>query len=126
MSGKVANGSGYKQAIVVRTDLGMSTGKLAAQACHASLGSSEEARRRSRGTWSRWQAEGGRKIVLAVGSMDEHMDVWERAGKLSIPRYMVADRGLTEIPAGSKTAIGLGPVSSSKLDKVTGNIPLLK
>jgi PTH2 family peptidyl-tRNA hydrolase len=126
LRGKGRDESSYKQAIVVRTDLGMSTGKLAAQACHASLGSSEEARRRSRGGWSRWQAEGGRKIVLAVASKEELMDVWERAGSLKIPRYMVVDKGLTEIPPGSETAIGLGPVTSTKLDKVTGNIPLLR
>ncbi len=125
MSGR-RDESSYKQAIVVRTDLNMSTGKLAAQACHASLGSSEEVRKRSRSAWNRWQAEGGRKIVLAVASKDELMDVWERAGRQKIPRYMVSDKGLTEIPPGSKTAIGLGPVASSKLDKVTGNIPLLK
>jgi PTH2 family peptidyl-tRNA hydrolase len=126
LSGKGRDGSSYKQAVVVRTDLGMSTGKLAAQACHASLGSSEEVRKRSRGIWNRWQAEGGRKIVLAVASREELMDVWERAGRAKIPRYLVADKGLTEIPPGSKTAIGLGPAVSSRLDKVTGNIPLLK
>ena len=118
--------SDYKQVIVVRTDLIMSKGKLAAQACHASLGSSDIARDRHPRIWRSWQNEGGRKIVVGVGSKEELVDVSKRAGRLGIPKYLVKDMGLTEIPPGSITALGLGPDSSQKLDKVTGNIALLK
>ena len=43
-----------KQAIVIRVDLGMSTGKLAAQACHASVAAAFAARNDD---FSRWFAE---------------------------------------------------------------------
>lgn len=116
----------YKQVIVVRTDLGMSTGKLAAQACHASLGASEEVRIRSPRVWRAWLKEGGRKIVVGAGSKDELVEICKKARKLSIPRCIVTDKGLTEIPPGSITALGVGPESSNKVDKVTGNLPLVK
>lgn len=116
----------YKQVIVVRTDLGMSTGKLVAQACHASIGSAEEVRRRNRGLWKSWLEEGGRKIVVGVGSKEQLLGICNRAGDLGIPRYLVEDRGLTEIPPGSITALGVGPERAAKVDRVTGNLPLLK
>ncbi|PSH00838.1 MAG: hypothetical protein BRC30_01430, partial [Nanohaloarchaea archaeon SW_7_46_7] len=37
MRTQVMTVSQHKQAIVLRTDLGMSTGKLISQACHATL-----------------------------------------------------------------------------------------
>lgn len=116
----------YKQVIVIRTDLDMSAGKLAAQACHASLGSSDLARDKHPKIWRSWQREGGRKIVVGVESKEGLVGASKRAGRLGIPRYLVKDRGLTEIPPGSITALGLGPDASQKIDKVTGNLPLLK
>lgn len=116
----------YKQVIVVRTDLGMSTGKLVAQACHASIGSAEEVRGRNRALWKSWLEEGGRKIVVGVGSKEQLLAICNRAGDLGIPRYLVEDRGLTEIPPGSITALGVGPERAAKVDRVTGNLPLLK
>jgi len=116
----------YKQVIVIRSDLCMSAGKVAAQACHACLGASEEVRRRQPSVWRAWQAEGGRKIVVAVSSKEALVEVSKRARRMGIPRYLVEDRGLTEIPPGSITALGIGPALASKIDKVTGNLPLLK
>jgi PTH2 family peptidyl-tRNA hydrolase len=118
--------SEYKQVIVVRTDLGMSVGKLAAQACHASVGALEEARDRIPRVCRSWKSEGSRKIVLGVASKEELVEVSNGAGKMKIPKYLVRDKGLTEIPPGSVTALGLGPESSQKLDKITGNLPLAK
>jgi len=116
----------YKQVIVIRTDLGMSTGKLVAQACHASVGSAEEVRRRNEPLWRAWLDEGGRKIVVGVSSKEQLLAIGKRAAELGIARYLVEDRGLTEIPPGSLTALGLGPEKAKKMDKVTGNLPLLK
>ena len=118
--------SDFKQVIVVRTDLNMSQGKLAAQACHASLGSSDIVREKQPRVWKSWQNEGGRKIVVGVESKEVLVEISNRAGKLGIYKYLVKDKGLTEIPPGSITALGLGPDSTQKMDKVTGNIPLLK
>ncbi len=116
----------YKQVIVLRADLDMSRGKLAAQACHACLGVSERARKRDPEKWEEWLEEGGRKIVLKVSSERELFEIKEDGKALGIDTYLVKDRGLTEIPSGTVTALGLGPGEESRMDRVTGDLSLLK
>mgnify|MGYP003878582727 CR=1 FL=1 len=49
-----------------------------------------------------------------------------RAEELGLPCYLVVDMGLTEVPPGTKTALGIGPDDARKIDKVTGNLPLVR
>jgi len=46
----------------------------------------------------------------------------ERAG---ISTALIQDAGMTEIPPGTITALGLGPAKSVDLDKITGSLSLL-
>ena len=62
-----------KQAIVVRTDIGMGNGKLAAQASHASLKAYENAHTKSQSEWK----EGGQKKIVLKGSGE--LEIHERA-----------------------------------------------
>jgi len=39
--------------------------------------------------------------------------------------YLVVDAGHTEIPAGTKTVLGIGPAPDNIIDKITGDLPLL-
>jgi len=48
----------YKQVIVMRNDLKMSRGKIAAQAGHAAVSAAEEARKKCSDWWKAWIAEG--------------------------------------------------------------------
>lgn len=116
----------YKQCIVLRTDLGMSVGKLVSQACHAAVDSSELAKRLRHRAWRGWRDEGAKKVVLQVGSLEELEELAERAEELDIVNVLVQDRGLTEVPPGTVTALGLGPDRSEKMDKATGSLRLLK
>ncbi len=52
-----------KQVIVMRADLGMSKGKLAAQACHASLGAYKKADGR---IIREWEFQGGKKLLFRL------------------------------------------------------------
>ncbi len=74
----------------------------------------------------RWLNEGQKKIVVAVPSLQELFAVKEKAEKLSIPTAVVRDAGLTEIPPGTVTALALGPDDERRIDRVTGNLPLLR
>lgn len=117
---------GYKQCIVLRNDLGMSIGKLISQACHAAVESSEQAKKLKTRTWSLWRREGARKIVLEVCSLPGLEELAERSDELDIINVIIRDRGLTEVPPGTSTALGIGPDRSELIDRVTGSLKLLK
>ena len=114
----------YKQVIVLRSDLNMSCGKAAAQACHASLMASEEARRTRPSWWRAWMKEGQRKIVLKVGSEKVLLEKERKAKEAGIPFALISDMGLTELPPGTITALGIGPAPERMIDKITGTLPL--
>lgn len=116
----------YKQCIVLRTDLGMSVGKLISQACHAAVDSSELTKKQKTSTWRAWRNEGAKKVILQVESLEELEELAKKADKLRIINVLIVDRGLTEIPPETTTVLGVGPDRSEILDKVTGNLKLMK
>jgi len=115
----------YKQAIIIRTDLKMSKGKIAAQAGHAAVSAAEEARKKHQGWWNSWLEEGQCKVALRVKSEQELLRLEKEAKALNLPSALVTDRGLTEIPPGTITCLGIGPAPSSLIDRITGELPLL-
>jgi PTH2 family peptidyl-tRNA hydrolase len=117
---------GYKMCIVLRMDLGMSTGKLIAQAAHAAVGATELGKKENHKAWRRWRDEGGKKVALEAESLEELEELREKADDLDIVNIIIQDAGHTEVPAGTVTALGLGPERSDLLDKVTGDLPLIK
>jgi PTH2 family peptidyl-tRNA hydrolase len=116
----------YKMCIVLRMDLGMSTGKLIAQAAHAAVGASELGKKENHKAWRRWRDEGAKKVALEAESLEEIEGLAEKANKLDIVNILIQDAGHTEVPPGTVTALGLGPDRTDLLDKVTGSLPLIK
>ena len=114
----------YKQVTVLRNDLGMSRGKIAAQAGHAAVSAAEEARKKWPDWWSGWLEEGQCKIAVRVDSEEELLELERKAKELRLPSALITDRGLTELPPGTKTCLGIGPAPSDQIDKVTGNLSL--
>ena len=115
----------YKQVIVMRIDLKMSRGKIAAQAGHAAVSAAEEARKKRPDWWSAWIEEGQRKIAVKARSEQELLELERQAKRLRLPSAMVCDKGLTELPPDTITCLGIGPAPSSQVDKVTGKLKLL-
>ena len=113
--------SEYKQCIVIRADLRLSRGKAVVQAAHASLLSYDRAPVRDR---KNWKDQGQKKVALKVHSLEEIYTVRDDAGKLGLPCAIVEDAGLTEIPQGTVTALGIGPARVEEVDKVTKNLGL--
>lgn len=111
-----------KQAIVIRTDLDMGRGKIAAQSSHASVSVLSKAKKED---IEEWKNEGMKKVVLKVSSEEELMKVYSEAKKAKLPCVIIEDRGLTQVEAGSATAVGIGPAEDSKIDKITGKLKLL-
>jgi PTH2 family peptidyl-tRNA hydrolase len=115
----------YKQVVVFRSDLRLSKGKATVQAGHAAVSAAEEARKRKKEWWEDWMAEGQRKIAVKVKSEKELLALEERAKDLGLPCALIVDRGLTEIPPNTVTCLGIGPAPAEKVDRLTGNLPLL-
>ncbi|MEW5997037.1 MAG: peptidyl-tRNA hydrolase Pth2 [Candidatus Micrarchaeota archaeon] len=111
-----------KQAIVIRTDLGMGKGKLAVQVAHASLSAYKKVSPKIRDEWER---TGMKKIVLKVNSESELFKYFEECRRAGIPCSLIQDAGLTQIPSGSPTCFGAGPWDAEGLDKILGRLKLL-
>lgn len=114
-----------KQVLVLRKDLTMGVGKLVVQACHACLEASEEARKKSPELWSRWLEEGAKKVAVKVSSLEELEELEKECRSFHLPVVLVIDRGLTQLPPNTPTALGIGPASEADVDKVTGGLKLL-
>jgi len=114
-----------KQVIVVRKDLHMAVGKIVSQACHACLGASEEAKKRDIKMWKMWRREGAKKVVVKVSSVEELLALDKRVGRLHLPKALIVDRGLTQIPPNTPTALGIGPGKASIIDAITRELKLL-
>jgi len=112
-----------KQVIVIRSDLNMSTGKIAAQACHASLGSYKKSNDHS---IKKWESEGEKKVIVKVKDLEELFHIKELLKTTDIPFYLVRDAGRTEIPKSTITCLGIGPDEDDKIDKITQDLKLLK
>lgn len=110
-----------KQAIVVRTDLGMGDGKMAAQVAHASLSAYEDTDDRTR---SRWKGGGQKKVVLKASGEEELLALAETARAAGLPYAVVRDAGHTQLEPGTVTTLGVGPGTEEAVDRVTGDLSL--
>ena len=115
----------YKQVIVVRADLKMGRGKTCVQVAHASLSSAEKAMGFEKEWYGGWKREGQKKVVVKVQSERELFELYEMAKGQGLPCYIVNDAGLTELPPGTTTALGIGPSPNELVDKLTGDLKLL-
>ncbi|MCJ1309058.1 Gluconate transport-inducing protein [Agyrium rufum] len=132
-----------KLVLVLRTDLGMTKGKMAAQAAHAALAcymslssssaSSPSSTSSSPSTPSstthpilrRWLSAGQPKIALQCKSEEEIYELQAKALSLGLCARVVRDAGRTQIASGSTTCLGIGPGPKSVVDGVTGHLKLL-
>jgi PTH2 family peptidyl-tRNA hydrolase len=112
----------YKQCIVIRTDIKMSCGKRCAQASHASVSAFVKADEKLRKSWMN---EGQKKVVLKASGERQLYELKTIAECAGISASVITDAGMTEIPPGTVTALGIGPAKSEDIDKITGDLPLL-
>ncbi|WP_020448824.1 aminoacyl-tRNA hydrolase [Candidatus Methanomassiliicoccus intestinalis] len=135
-----------KQMIVVRKDLKMRKGKIAAQAGHACvtavlLALEKENRLgeiksvggnivltpsdRPSTPLSDWFNYGVAKICVSVDSEEELLEIDRKAKEAGLISALILDAGHTEfngVP--TYTCLALEPESSEKVDPITGDLPL--
>lgn len=113
-----------KQVIVVRTDLGMGKGKIAAQVGHACVLGAEHVRKTNPEWFNKWWM-GQEKVVVKVDGIKELDEVKRAAIDLGLPWSEVTDAGHTQIAPGTTTCISIGPAPEELVDKITGDLKLL-
>ena len=137
---------GSKMMIVMRRDLKMRKGKIAAQAGHACIDAilmalSKEGRLNDFETTndgialrdtdkpatplSDWFKYGCAKICVYVDSEEQLIDIAEKAKEKGIIAAVITDAGMTEfhgVP--TKTCLALEPLPAEIADELTGNLPL--
>jgi PTH2 family peptidyl-tRNA hydrolase len=128
-----------KQVILVRTDLNMRKGKLAAQVAHASMkvffdrkvslavipgaGDPDPDLLQIPLTpaMTAWVNGTFTKIVLGVESEAELVQAYELAVAQQLPVSIITDIGATEfhgVP--TRTAVAIGPAEADLIDRITG------
>lgn len=112
----------YKQCLIIRNDVKMSCGKRCAQAAHASIGAYNNA---DKSLQKVWISEGQKKVVLKANDERTLHELKVIAEQNGISSSLIQDAGMTEIPPGTITALGLGPAKTEDLDKITGTLTLL-
>ena len=115
----------YKQVIAVRTDLEMSKGKIAVQVAHGSVSATEQTRVHKQDVWKAWLREGQKKVAVKVTSEEELLELRRQAVNNSLPHALIRDAGMTELPPGTITVLGIGPAKTELIDEVTGDLKLL-
>ncbi|MBW3015728.1 peptidyl-tRNA hydrolase Pth2 [Candidatus Woesearchaeota archaeon] len=112
----------YKQAILVRQDLKLPKGKLAAQVAHASV---EAVLRSGKLKVAAWRKQGMKKVVLKVNDLDELRNYQQLAKIEGLVASVITDAGRTVVEPGTVTCLGIGPDAEAKIDKVSGKLKML-
>ncbi len=112
----------YKQIILVRHDLDLPKGKLAAQVGHACV---EAVLRSDKAIVKSWRDEGMKKIVLKVKDLKEMKKYMQLAKDADIVTALITDAGHTVVAAGTETCCALGPADEVDLDSITGDLKML-
>ncbi len=114
----------FKQVIVVRADLQLGKGKLAAQAAHAALEAYLKATQKDSRAAAEWLATGAQKVVVKVATEGELLELFEQVRK-RFPCALIQDAGRTQVEPGTKTCIGIGPAEEREIDKYTAHLKLM-
>ena len=129
-----------KQVIVVRKDLNMRKGKIAAQAAHASMKvlldrmscSNDYGKMNLKltmdfnGPLYNWIFAKFTKIVVYVNSEVELLTLRDECLFHELPCALIKDSGLTEFKGvKTYTCLAIGPEKNDKIDIITEDLPLL-
>lgn len=129
-----------KQVIVIRKDLNMRKGKIAAQSCHASmafltknalwlngqLNVNSTELFNNRQEIYHWLQNSFRKICVYVNSEQELLDIHQKALDEGLISHIVEDNGATEFNGvKTLTALAIGPHYDERFEGITDQLPLL-
>ena len=111
--------------LVVRNDLKMGKGKIAAQCGHAAVGAYEQGMKKSPQLIRRWNSSGSAKIAVKVETEQELNELHRQARANGLNCCVIRDAGRTQIEPNTKTVLAIGPALIRDVDKITGHLKLL-
>ncbi|KAM3390548.1 hypothetical protein ACQJBY_012257 [Aegilops geniculata] len=115
----------FKMVLVVRNDLKMGKGKIAAQCSHATLGLFKKLQQRAPKSLRRWERCGQVKVVVKVESEEDMLVLQGRAKSMNLPTHITIDAGRTQIAPNSRTVMAILAGPADMVDDVTGGLKLL-
>ena len=113
-----------KQIIILRKDLQMSKGKAAAQASHAAVAAAIKSKREKPNEFTSWWNTGQKKVVLAVNSEAELLELENKLNSTGVVVVKIDDAGRTQLPPGTTTALGIGPHAQKAVEEITSTLKL--
>lgn len=113
---------GFKLVLIVRKDLRMGVGKIAAQCSHASVMAYQKS---GKITLLKWALDGHKKIVLGCPNEQALIDIRDNAKQHRLLTNTVHDAGLTQVKPNTATVLAIGPANETAIDQVTGQLSLL-
>jgi len=114
----------HKMVLVVRQDLGMKPGKIAAQCAHAAVGIFHDLMLHNPTALEPWLSQGQAKVVVKGKDLSELQDLQRQAKEKNIPSHLVIDAGRTQVSPGSATVLAIGPGPAYVIDEITGHLKL--
>ncbi|XP_042371128.1 peptidyl-tRNA hydrolase 2, mitochondrial-like [Plectropomus leopardus] len=120
----MGEGGEFKMILVVRNDLKMGKGKVAAQCSHAAVSAYKQVQRRKPELLKQWEYCGQPKVVVKAPDEDTLIELLAHAKEVGLPVSLIQDAGRTQIAPGSRTVLGIGPGPADLVDKVTGDLKL--
>jgi PTH2 family peptidyl-tRNA hydrolase len=128
-----------KQVILVRQDISMPKGKMAAQVAHASMAVITSRIHETPHQSFAFMMDGGlqhqymehwvnnsfTKVCLKVPTLEELQLLLEAAERANIPTSIICDNGTTVFNEPTITCGAIGPYDSETIDKITAHLKLL-
>ncbi|CAG8439571.1 1338_t:CDS:2 [Ambispora leptoticha] len=103
------NFDNFKLVLLVRNDLNMSKGKVAAQCSHATLACYKSLRASNPKMLKVWERFGQMKVALRVKDETELLELQAIALSLGLCAKHIMDAGHTQVDPGTITVLGIGP-----------------
>jgi PTH2 family peptidyl-tRNA hydrolase len=109
--------------LIVRNDLKMGKGKIAAQCCHAVQNLT--VMNLNTTIFRKYLSGSHAKVCLKVQTEEELDKISNYCLQNNIMYYQVIDAGKTQVMAGSKTVLSVGPILRSKVPTIISQLKLL-
>jgi len=122
---KKLQGMEYKQVILMRQDLKLPKGKMAAQVAHASVEAVMKTLKSDKDKVKQWRDMGQKKVVLKVSGKADLHKYNQMAKDAGLKTAVITDAGRTCIAPGTTTCCAIGPDSEDNIDAITGELGMM-